>query len=529
MINYLLKIPIIASKIAKRDMQLQSTPLAAMRNCGMLSDSLDNSPWDHPFLCKNALQRFRLYSDAVGSFAAAYVNNNPINLSCAFSVNMAQNMYKWGCLAQKYGVEARLYLHPHDQTALSAPEWEEYDGEYQDLLDGSGFHALNPDISTSMPVYRPLMDGGQLWSAVESFSRGDRKTLLKLLSDHPGLRHEPLLCYEGAYPYFNWAQQFNAVDVIYSASLPIAAYFSGQPFCYCPVGGDLQWDCGRGDSYGELMALSVNAARFMMVSNPHMLAHSRRLGFTNGVYLPYPMDSAERYCPGKGRHRADWEEKYGKGVYILTTSRLDKDVKGFGDEFLKAIIDTARNRPQVRFIFLAWGNHADEFKRKIAETGLENQLIVLLPVGKKRLIDYYRSCDIVLDQLVYGYYGATALEAAAIGKPVIMKLRKEQYAPLYDGDVAPVCNVDNPTELEQTLLGLIDNPELCRQRGKEMRDWLVRNHGEEKTVPRLLALLRLTADQVPLPSEIAGMNPLLDEESEEEKVYHQSCLRERVC
>ena len=62
------------------------------------------------------------------------------------------------------------------------------------------------------------------------------------------------------------------------------------------------------------------------------------------------------------------------------------------------------------------------------------------PVGKHQLIDYYRSCDIVLDHFVYGYYGTTALEAAGIGKPVVMKLRADQDAALYRGDVAHPSN-----------------------------------------------------------------------------------------
>lgn len=487
-------------------------------------DSIDVTPWLHPFLSARNISQFRSYSDAVHAFATNRYQSCSDHISCAFSVNMAQNMYKWGCLAQKYGVQSTLFLHPHDGTALSSPEWEEFDGEYPDLLDGAGFHAQHPDISISVPVLRPPMDAGDLWNMTTAFSRGDRKQLLRLMAETPGLRHEPILSHDGITPYFLWAKELNRFDVIYCASNPIAAYLSGRPYCFFSVGGDLQWDCGRGDSYGEIMSLAVNAARFLTVSNPHTLGHSRRLGFTNGVYLPYPMDSGDRYCPGIGKHRAEWEEKHGRGVYILTTSRLDKNVKGYGDDFIRAVIDTARKRPEARFIFLAWGNHTDEFSDCLGKAGLNKQLLVMPPVGKKRLVDYYRSCDIVLDQLVYGYYGATALEASAIGKPVVMKIREEHYSPLYDGDVAPVCSVNNPEEMKEALLALIDNPELRMEKGASMRAWLVRNHGEEKTVPRMLALLRLAADNVPLPPEIARMNPLLDGISHDEQAYHDSRL-----
>jgi glycosyltransferase involved in cell wall biosynthesis len=172
---------------------------------------------------------------------------------------------------------------------------------------------------------------------------------------------------------------------------------------------------------------------------------------------------------------------------------------------------------------LAWGENSAEFGSRIASEDMQKQFIILNPVGKKRLIDYYRSCDVVLDHFVYGYFGATALEAASIGKPVVMKLRQEHYAPFYKGDVMPVFNAATPWEMGDALLRLCDSGSLRLETGAEMRRWLVRNHAEEKTVPLMLALLRLSADQVPLPKEL--VNPLWDEETEEQKKYHETCFQ----
>jgi len=187
------------------------------------------------------------------------------------------------------------------------------------------------------------------------------------------------------------------------------------------------------------------------------------------------------------------------------------------------LIDLAKAKKNLRFIFLSWGNSATKLKQIIADEGVQSQFILLPPVGKKRLIDYYRSCDIVLDQFVYGYYGATGLEAASIGKPVVMHLRAEQYAPLYVGDVAPVSNASTLDEVYQNLTALVDDIDFRKQKGEAMRAWVLRNHGEQKTVPLMLALLRLTADQVSLPPDL--VNPLCDPLTDEEIAYHSSCLR----
>ena len=220
-----------------------------------------------------------------------------------------------------------------------------------------------------------------------------------------------------------------------------------------------------------------------------------------------------------------WEASYGQGVYVLMTSRIDKQFKGQDEKFLQALFEAAIRRPILRFIFLAWGNHAKEIREAIEFSGLQKQFIMLSPVGKKRLIDYYRSCDIVLDHFIFGYHGATGLEAAAIGKPVIIKLRTEHYGPWYQGDYMPAQNASTPNEITQKLIMLADNPDVRQSNGLEMRRWLVRRHGEEKTVPLLLSLLRLAADRVSLPQDIA--NPLRAEETEAEWAYHAKCLQER--
>jgi glycosyltransferase involved in cell wall biosynthesis len=458
---------------------------------------------------------------------------------------MAQNMYKWARLARNYGADATLYLHPQDKTAISRPEWEEYDGEYPDVLDGAGFLAAAHGISAEVPVVEPSNDGSELLSAYERAparpnwiaALRERLSLsapglaMKMLRDpqlaqlrarSPSVRHRPLLQFEGMYPYFRWAELLAAHDVTYVASSPFVAYASGKPYCIFSVGGDLQLDAGRGDDYGAAMRLAFASARFILASNPHTLGHCRRLGFTNAVYLPYPMDTG-RYCPAPGRARQEWIDRFGGDVFVLTTSRIDKSVKGHSDDLFAAIAAVARSRENVRFVFLGWGAQAEELRRRILAMDLGRQLFVLPPVGKKRLLDYYRSSDIVLDQFIYGYYGATALEAAAVGKPVIMKLRTEHYAPLCAGDVAPVCNASTPAEVGAALVELIDSPQRRHDLGLRLREWVVRTHGEAQTMPALLALLQMAADRHRTPRRLD--NPLHDALSVEELAYHQRCLQ----
>lgn len=456
---------------------------------------------------------------------------------------MAQNMYKWAKLAGKYNADATLYLNPQDQSAISKPEWEEFSGEFSDVLDGKGFLEENVGLILYAKVIQPENEGGELWAAYQdelpmySWRRWVKKIVASISPEHgltlysspaakelkkqsPSVRHYSLIHYQGAYPYFRWAKLLADHDVIYIASTPFPAYASGKPYCICPVGGDLQFDCGRTDDHGETMRLAFSEATFIFASNPHVLGHCRRLGFTNALYLPYPMDS-DHYCPGEGRARNEWKDRFGGKIFVLTTARIDSRVKGQDDDFFDMLAKISRDRSDVRFIFLGWGNDADNFNERVSRLQLHDRLIMLSPVGKQRLLDYYRSCDIVLDQFVYGYFGATALEAASVGKPIIMNQRIEQYAPLYSNDVAPVLNASNHKEIRDHLYSLIDSPKLRDNVGSALRNWLIRNHGEQRTVPLMLALLQLAADKAVLPKHLD--NPLQDPLTATEHEYHIRC------
>ena len=280
-------------------------------------------------------------------------------------------------------------------------------------------------------------------------------------------------------------------------------------------------EAGRANDQGLIYGLAANAARFILISNPHTLGHSRRLGLANGLYLPYPIDD-RRYSPGEGQARKEWQARYGGEVFALMTSRIDQGVKGQNEDFFNTLVDVAGRHPELRFVFMAWGNHLTQLQQQIAKSGHAEQFILLPPVGKRRMIDYYRSCDIVLDQLLMGYYGATALEAASIGKPVIMRLRNEQYSPLYKGDVMPAFNVNSSNEISNAMETLLNNVALRRDQGQKMRAWLLRNHGQERTIPLLLALLGITARRTPLPEGL--VNPLRAPLTPAEKRYLESRL-----
>jgi O-antigen/teichoic acid export membrane protein/glycosyltransferase involved in cell wall biosynthesis len=99
----------------------------------------------------------------------------------------------------------------------------------------------------------------------------------------------------------------------------------------------------------------------------------------------------------------------------------------------------------------------------------------------------YERADIVVDQLNAGWYGLFAIEAMALGKPVVTALHDDAVArteSAYDVQV-PIVNTTKET-LVETLRPLVDSPEERRGIGAESRAYVERVHDADRNAERLM-------------------------------------------
>ncbi len=101
----------------------------------------------------------------------------------------------------------------------------------------------------------------------------------------------------------------------------------------------------------------------------------------------------------------------------------------------------------------------------------------------------YRAADIVVDQLNAGWHGVFAVEAMALGKPVVAFLREESLRRTEEafGVRVPVVSATKETLVDR-LRPLIESPELRRRLGTEGRAYVERVHDVERVTDRLLDL-----------------------------------------
>jgi glycosyltransferase involved in cell wall biosynthesis len=103
----------------------------------------------------------------------------------------------------------------------------------------------------------------------------------------------------------------------------------------------------------------------------------------------------------------------------------------------------------------------------------------------------YRAADIVVDQLNAGWYGLFAIEAMALGKPVVTFLHDEAVRRTEDafGTRVPIVSATAET-LREALRPLVADAARRRELGAESRAYVERVHDVERVADRLLDLYR---------------------------------------
>jgi glycosyltransferase involved in cell wall biosynthesis len=123
--------------------------------------------------------------------------------------------------------------------------------------------------------------------------------------------------------------------------------------------------------------------------------------------------------------------------------------------------------------------------------GLDVELDIVEGLRHDEARGRYERADIVVDQLNAGWYGIFALEAMALGKPVLSYLRPEavQETERALGLDVPIVPVTKET-LRERIAELAESPERRRQVGAASRAYVERVHDADKGADRLLEIYR---------------------------------------
>jgi len=189
--------------------------------------------------------------------------------------------------------------------------------------------------------------------------------------------------------------------------------------------------------------------------------------------LPLTLNEVD-YSPGSGCSRAAWEASGGT-FFVLTTARMDDYYKG-SDLGIRGFAQFCAKYPGARLVIVGWGNDLDKTSARLARLGIADRTIFVPVSGKRRMVDYLRSADCLLDQFRLGYFGATALEGAACGLPIIMRVERAQYEALSRTGAPPFLNAESSNDVANALESLVRDADSRRATADLHRQWFLDNH-----------------------------------------------------
>ena len=122
-----------------------------------------------------------------------------------------------------------------------------------------------------------------------------------------------------------------------------------------------------------------------------------------------------------------------------------------------------------------------------AELDVELELVEGL--DHRTAFERYRNADIVVDQLKAGWYGVFAIEAMALGKPVVTFLHDEAVRRTEEafGVDVPIVQATKET-LVEVLRPLVDSPDERRRVGAASRAYVEQVHDADRIAARLVDL-----------------------------------------
>jgi glycosyltransferase involved in cell wall biosynthesis len=120
---------------------------------------------------------------------------------------------------------------------------------------------------------------------------------------------------------------------------------------------------------------------------------------------------------------------------------------------------------------------------------LDVELEIVEGLDHREAFERYRNADVIVDQLNAGWYGVFAIEAMALGKPVVTFLHDEavrKTEKAFELEV-PIVNATAET-LAGALRPLVESAEERQRVGRASRAYVEEVHDLERMTDRLLAL-----------------------------------------
>jgi len=148
--------------------------------------------------------------------------------------------------------------------------------------------------------------------------------------------------------------------------------------------------------------------------------------------------------------------------------------------------------------------------KALKEEGEDVELVLVEKLPHEQVRALYESADLLVDQMLIGWYGGVAVELMALAKPVVAFIRQEdlQFIPAQMKEDLPIVSA-NTTNLKEVLRELVRDPARRHQIGRRSRAFVEKWHHPNVVGKMTTDAYREALAKRPHPTGASGRLPVL--------------------
>ncbi len=241
------------------------------------------------------------------------------------------------------------------------------------------------------------------------------------------------------------------------------------PTVFLSTGSDLGWLILQKTIHGKIYKhLLSKAKKCLYFPYPVLMENIQKMSVINASIINFPYLVL---------HEKEIDFHYDSPITFLHATSLswsDAYASKGSDRFIRAFIRVAQKGADIRCIILDRGPQKEEARQIIENSDQADKFEWRQPTSQAGLVEYIKDADIVADQFDIGGFGASAMEAMALGRPVLIFIDKDFQNLVYNQDL-PVLNCHTEDEIQAAILSMLNRKDI-HHLGKEARDWVYKNH-----------------------------------------------------
>ncbi len=167
--------------------------------------------------------------------------------------------------------------------------------------------------------------------------------------------------------------------------------------------------------------------------------------------------------------------------FVLSLARLERD-KGI-QNIIKAMPLILKELPDTKLMIVGDGSFAQELKKMVLKSHLENNVIFTGMLPFDVLPDYFNSCDLFVNPTIrQNGYDLTILEAMACEKPVVVSNIGSVPTAVSDGIDGFLVPPGDKKKLAEAVIAILKDKDLAYRLGIEARRKVVESFSVESMV-----------------------------------------------